>query len=780
MRRLHLTLLTSLVCSASAEDFTVTGFVIDMYCWNKPNHIGIDGTAMDIEPGNHWLHCMTCCGCPSQGFAVMEQDSASGKYAPKYLLSSSAGDIGSTMTTDLVTAEMSRAGDRRGLEEVTVTGTLQSSGSGLPTLDPSLMCYTPGPQNAQGKTWCHDSAGQRFEKDTGSTSVAPTTTGAPTKSPTISVPTNHPSKSPTDLVPTNPPVPPPTTPPSTRPPTAPVTLPPTPLCSPSGKYASGCMQTLHDVEMHWLVDAGNSLVSFFVDYPHASGWAAFGLPKQNRRGVECAMTDADIVWADGDNTVGVWHSTTCTIPTNQSAQLPSAVATRNNGRTQLEFTRGLANLSASGTAVSLSGPMTWIFAYDRQTAVPSYHNDFKRWTVTIDLSASPGANTVSPTAPRTAAPVITRPSASPSTSPLAPPTSACAAPSPPNGYACVSNEDAQLKLFWTVRQDGAIDLRLQRAGNGEGWIALGFGTGMLGSKAFVAQGGGGAGTWWSIGNSYETSAISSLGAAENPIQFESGTVTVDAQGLALDLLGVTSLSATDARLVWSYQVTGSFPQNPHLASTRAARAFNFLTGQATTTTEDKVDMVKLHAGLLLTAWCYLCPVAIIAKAVPRLFSGAMVAGMPLAFVLHAGLMGLVYLFTIVGVVIAAIEFEGQPGKGHGRIGVVVLLLASLQVAGGIFRPANATPQLPKRTWFNRIHRMLAGALLILSGVNVFTGADYYEKTYDPDQIYTVAAIIGLAVLYVLLCIGSVLQAQSNKKAAEAKAGQTQDMEVKQS
>ena len=52
------------------------GYVIDNVCWNRAGHIGIDSSRLATAPGTHVLHCLTCCGCPALGFAILAPQSA--------------------------------------------------------------------------------------------------------------------------------------------------------------------------------------------------------------------------------------------------------------------------------------------------------------------------------------------------------------------------------------------------------------------------------------------------------------------------------------------------------------------------------------------------------------------------------------------------------------------------------------------------------------------------------------------------------------------------------
>lgn len=620
-----------------------------------------------------------------------------------------------------------------------------------------------------------------------------------------------------------------------------------------------------NIDVHWLANSADSQISFYIEYPWASGWVGFGIGKQERSGLQCAMTGADIAWVGENDAVEVYHSSSCVQPVKQSVQLPAAVATRVNEKTQLEITRGLDPLTSQGPTVSLSSEMTIIVAYDSQTSIPSYHLDGTRFKAVIDLSASPNddghnhdhgapppdptdpptnadghdhahgapppgptdAPTGSPVARPTRSPVIVTgapvppvgtptgsptafpvpiPSGSPVTAaptngptrpPVTPTTdehsehdhahgagpdtspSSCATPRTANGYTCVSAEAAQLNLFWTLRNDNKVDLALQSTA-GTGWITLGFGTRMLGSTVYSA-GADGSGGWYEIGNSYSSGAITPLFDSANTITFESANVDLNAQGLTLELRGVSLLNPADARLIWSYSPSGTFPQVPHLPSTRAAGTYNFETGQVTVTSgSSKWNLVKVHAWLLVIAWCYVCPLAIMAKALPPVcgLSDTKLAGMPIGFVFHAVLMGIVFIMSISGLSIAVSEFDSSPGKGHGKLGWAVVILSALQIAAGVFRPKPGEPQTSLRSSFNIGHRIVGVAIMAFATTNVFTGADYIEKSYDSNQKFTITAAIGLAVMFSILIIGMVLRQVKGKQAdQDADKPTTREMPV---
>jgi len=63
---------------------TYTGYIVDNFCWEKEDHIAIDGADLLNKPGQHTVACMTKEEvCRESGFALLEKNSA-GTYDRKF------------------------------------------------------------------------------------------------------------------------------------------------------------------------------------------------------------------------------------------------------------------------------------------------------------------------------------------------------------------------------------------------------------------------------------------------------------------------------------------------------------------------------------------------------------------------------------------------------------------------------------------------------------------------------------------------------------------------
>ena len=139
--------------TAPTTAFAYTGYLVDNYCWNMPNHIGLDATPLGTNPGGHILHCLFLPQCLPTGWALLEKfaqaDSDGYMYGIKYQLD----DAGDMLAKALVMAEHARGGDRSFNDQVTVSGR-----EGGATIHVTSICFTPSHDNAAGAEICQTGA----------------------------------------------------------------------------------------------------------------------------------------------------------------------------------------------------------------------------------------------------------------------------------------------------------------------------------------------------------------------------------------------------------------------------------------------------------------------------------------------------------------------------------------------------------------------------------------------------------------------------------------------
>lgn len=70
--------------TAAEEDTTYTGYLVDRFCWELPNHIALDGSDLLNKPQDHTWHCMSSIpACRENGYLLMEKYT-NGTFGIKY------------------------------------------------------------------------------------------------------------------------------------------------------------------------------------------------------------------------------------------------------------------------------------------------------------------------------------------------------------------------------------------------------------------------------------------------------------------------------------------------------------------------------------------------------------------------------------------------------------------------------------------------------------------------------------------------------------------------
>jgi hypothetical protein len=139
------------------NDFT--GYIVDKFCWDKPNHIAIDGSDLANDPKRHTLHCLwEVPQCRNSGYFLLELDSPTKKYVKKYTLDAASN----TKAVALLEAMFKRDTGSGNNVKVTVSGTVSSAGvltttklveiESTTTITPSPSSSGSGTVNTDGAT----------------------------------------------------------------------------------------------------------------------------------------------------------------------------------------------------------------------------------------------------------------------------------------------------------------------------------------------------------------------------------------------------------------------------------------------------------------------------------------------------------------------------------------------------------------------------------------------------------------------------------------------------
>lgn len=77
-----------MIAKVSAEAVTVTGILVDKWCWNTLNGVALDTGANLVEdPTDHTVHCLVeVPRCRDSGFVIVYQKDGTGDYEIQYEL----------------------------------------------------------------------------------------------------------------------------------------------------------------------------------------------------------------------------------------------------------------------------------------------------------------------------------------------------------------------------------------------------------------------------------------------------------------------------------------------------------------------------------------------------------------------------------------------------------------------------------------------------------------------------------------------------------------------
>ena len=136
-------LLSSWRCAdgQQAEEVTVTGQLVDLYCWDTLNGVALD-TGEDLKryPTRHTVHCLVEVGvCKNSGFAIVNKAEGSELYTVSYLLD----EPGNARAIELMEETPSRTRNQPTGFEITVTGMAKAGSNILETDVASMMAGAP-------------------------------------------------------------------------------------------------------------------------------------------------------------------------------------------------------------------------------------------------------------------------------------------------------------------------------------------------------------------------------------------------------------------------------------------------------------------------------------------------------------------------------------------------------------------------------------------------------------------------------------------------------------
>eukprot|EP01059_Diplonema_ambulator_P030789 TRINITY_DN5411_c1_g2_i1.p1 TRINITY_DN5411_c1_g2~~TRINITY_DN5411_c1_g2_i1.p1 ORF type:complete len:620 (+),score=160.88 TRINITY_DN5411_c1_g2_i1:270-1862(+) len=456
------------------------------------------------------------------------------------------------------------------------------------------------------------------------------------------------------------------------------------------------------------------------------------------------MVGADIAvveWVSGEAVVSDRYAISRREPTVDSCGNEWNITgfTRQNGVTTGTLQRPIAAGNTQEDRPFVQGSMQIILAYgvDGQNTVVFHgerHVATTKTFLTTEGSAAGvegkfGIDVVCQTVPPTSVPTLS-------------PANQCY-PSDAEGYLCMVRLDDNTVFHWKGAGvvAGVQQVRVLVTFNGVlGWSAIGFPSvsgEMIGAKALANDGTVYDLTGKTVGSIRKASDRGAFGTS-------SDTVVTDANGRQTISFITAKQDAFD--VIAAYHYTIPFPLQMH--QVRLSMTVHTVPAVvAKNITKSESEKVKAHGGVMIAIWAYIAPFAIVVKN----FGGGMfgeAAGYPLSHIIYTALMLGSVVTTTAFFAVAAADFKNSAGYTHKPIGVVVLILAWVQVLVGVVGPSKGSVlYFPLAA----LHRVFGVAVMIFAIAEMATGLqnieDMYSATWKDNML--IAMVVGLALTTVL-------------------------------
>ncbi|XP_058067594.1 cytochrome b561, DM13 and DOMON domain-containing protein At5g54830-like [Magnolia sinica] len=306
-------------------------------------------------------------------------------------------------------------------------------------------------------------------------------------------------------------------------------------------------------------------------------------------------------------------------------------------------------------------------------------------------------------------------------------------------------DDQQVTLFWTLT-DGSDSISIAARGEKKsGYLAIGFGGGMVNSFAYVGwidnSGKGRVSTYWIDGQD----ALSVHPTAENlthvRCRSENGIITFEfTRLLAPSCSGRLECNniidpTTPLRVIWAMGARWSeghlSERNMHsVTSSRPVRVL-LMRGSAEAE-EDLRPVLAVHGFMMFVAWGILLPGGIISARYLKHVKGD---GW---YQIHVYLQYSGLAIVLLGVLFAAAELRGfSISSVHVKFGLTAILLACMQPVNASLRPkkpANGAEISSKRVIWEYVHVIIGRCAIIAGTAALFSGMKHLGDRYGGENV----------------------------------------------
>lgn len=326
-------------------------------------------------------------------------------------------------------------------------------------------------------------------------------------------------------------------------------------------------------------------------------------------------------------------------------------------------------------------------------------------------------------------------------------------------------DDQQVNFFWTLSETSiSISARGEKK---SGYLAIGFGSGMVNSFAYVAwfddEGKGRVDTYWIGGKDASSVQPTKENLTYVRCKSENGVITLeftrplnpschnkDKRPECNNIVEPT----TPLKVVWAMGAKWSADhlteKNMHSAhSSRAVRVI-LMRGSAEVE-QDLRPVLTVHGFMMFLAWGILLPGGILSARYLKHVKGDS------WYQIHVYLQYSGLAIVLLGFLFAVAELRGLfITSTHVKLGISAIFLAIVQPINALLRPkkpAHGEPTSSRRVFWEYFHVIVGRSAIVIGMAALFTGMKHLGERYDEDVRGLTWALIcwflvgGLAVLY---------------------------------
>ncbi|KAL5980344.1 hypothetical protein ACLOJK_028252 [Asimina triloba] len=320
-------------------------------------------------------------------------------------------------------------------------------------------------------------------------------------------------------------------------------------------------------------------------------------------------------------------------------------------------------------------------------------------------------------------------------------------------------DDQQVTLFWTLSHgldSISIAARSEKKG---GYLAIGFGSGMVNSFAYVGwidnNGKGRVSTYWIDGKDPLSVHPTSENLTHMRCRSENSIITFEfTRPLSVSCRGQLQCSkniidpTTPLRVIWAMGARWSdnhlSERNMHsVTSSRPVRVL-LMRGSAEAE-EDLRPVLAVHGFMMFVAWGILLPGGILSARYLKHVKGD---GW---YQIHVYLQYSGLAIVLLGVLFAAAELRGFfISSVHVKFGVTAILLACMQPLNASFRPkkpANSKEISSKRVLWEYLHVIIGRGAIVVGMAALISGMKHLGDRYGGENVHELywALIIWLSI-----------------------------------